>query len=99
MLGTLRRAVDRQHRRRGRHDVQDADERLLADVTRPAARERQQRCADGGESKSVRERGRANWFVAIRERHGGAQRRQLRQREICEHDAPPQDMHAEIRRG
>ena len=34
VLRALRRAIDDQYRRRGRHDVQDADERLLAHVAR-----------------------------------------------------------------
>ena len=37
VLGALRRAIDDHDRRRGRHDIDDADERFLTHVTRESA--------------------------------------------------------------
>ena len=96
VLRSLRRAIDDQYRRRGRDDIDDADKSLLADEAGETAGQRQQRGADRGEQQRVAESRRARRRIAVRERDGGAQRRQLRQREVGKNDPSAQHVHAEI---
>ena len=96
MLGALRRAVDQQDRRRGRHHVDDADQRLLRDARRPRAREGEQHRREQREAERIAVGGDALRRMAEHEGDGGAERRDLREREIDEDDVAGQHLDAEI---
>ena len=58
--------------------------------------QREQRGADGGKQQAIREPCRTRRSVAVGECDGGAQRRQLGEREIGKDDIPAQHMDTEI---
>ena len=87
VLGALRRAVEREHAERGRHRVDDADDRFLLDAALARARERKEDRAAERERERVPVGGFALHAVTGEDRDGEAERRHLREREIDEHDA------------
>ena len=93
------RLAHRQNRRRGRHRVADADDRFLRNPRALAADGREHERADEGEREAdpVDHR---RMGIAVRprrqQRDGGAERRDLRQRQVDENHAALDDVHAEV---
>ena len=96
MLAALGGLVHAQHRRRGRHRVDDPDDRLLRHgrPERPARREK--RGATERERERVPVRGLAADRVPGEERERDAERRHLRERQVHEDDAAREYVEPEV---
>ena len=96
VLGALRGAVDQQDRGGGGDHVDDADQRFLRDARRPRAREGEQDRREQREGERIAVGRRTERGMAEHEGDRRAERRDLRQREIDEHDVAGQHLDAEI---
>ena len=96
MLGALRRTIDQENRDGGRYHVDHADQRLLRQPPRPLRREGQEQRGDEREGERIRISGAALHRMTEHEGDGGAERRDLREREIDEDDLAAQHLDAEI---
>jgi|GEM_PF-4116197 len=96
MLGTLRGAINQQNRCGCSDNVNHADECFLWKPRCPLTREGEQQSGEKREYKRIAIGRSALHGMAKHERHRCTERRDLRQREIDEDDAAPENLDAEI---
>ena len=96
VLGALGRPVHRQHGRRRRGHIHDADDGLVRDPLRAGPCEGEEDGAGGGKGQGVPVGGLTLERVAQEERHGGAQRGDLGEGQIHEDHAPGQNVDAQV---
>ena len=96
LLGAVRRAIGQQDGRRRGHRVDDADHRLLRDVTPAAPRDREHEGAEQGGRETVRVRFPLLDLVPLQECRGRTEGGDLRHRDVHEHDLAGEHVDTEI---
>jgi len=96
MLRPLRRAIDQEDRGGGRHHIDHADQRLLRQARREPPRDGEQHRGGEREGERIEICGMALHRMAEHERDRGAERGDLREREVDEDHLAAQHLDSEI---